>query len=201
LRGREVSFRSVLSGISSSISRPVEVLSQRKIRLLQTPGNQIPSPGSVFFPGGSGESEGPDTDVNPLFGPQKTTLLLRKNDYNVSIYRNETEAFMSTATEVMKVFSSIDDTRTMRTFFEEIFTPAEIQDVALRWRLMTMLHQGIPQRQIASQLGISLCKITRGSRIIKNRQSATRKLLDKKFGECHAKLREKTVNARRRARA
>ncbi len=99
---------------------------------------------------------------------------------------------MSEATEIIKMFTSIDDTRTMRAFFEEIFTPSEIQDVALRWRLMTMLHQGTPQRQIASDLGISLCKITRGAKIIKNRRSATRKLLDTRFGECHAKLREKT---------
>jgi len=98
---------------------------------------------------------------------------------------------MSRATEVAKVFSSIDDTRTMKTLFEEIFTPAEIQDVALRWQLMTMLHRGIPQRQIASELGISLCKITRGAKIIKNQRSATRRLLDERFGECHAKLREK----------
>lgn len=97
---------------------------------------------------------------------------------------------MSAATEVAKVFTGIDNIRTMKALFEEIFTPTEIQDVALRWRLMTMLHQGIPQRQIASELGISLCKITRGAKIIKNQRSATRKLLDNRFGECHAKLRE-----------
>ena len=101
---------------------------------------------------------------------------------------------MSAATEVVKVFSDIKDTRAMKQLFEEIFTPAEIQDVALRWRLMTMLHQGVPQRQIASELGVSLCKITRGAKIIRNRRSATRKLLDKKLGECHAKLREKAVH-------
>jgi TrpR family transcriptional regulator, trp operon repressor len=101
------------------------------------------------------------------------------------------EALMSEVTEIIKVFTSIDDIRTMKELFEEIFTGSEIQDVALRWRLMTMLHQGIPQRQIASDLGISLCKITRGAKIIKNKRSATRKLLDTRFGECHAKLREK----------
>lgn len=98
---------------------------------------------------------------------------------------------MATAAEVVKVFAEIEDTKEMKTLFNEIFTPTEIQDVALRWRLMTLLHRGVPQRQIASDLGISLCKITRGAKIIKNRRSATRRLLDKRFGECHAKLREK----------
>ena len=97
----------------------------------------------------------------------------------------------ATAADVVKVFTGIEDTRTMKALFDEIFTPAEIQDVALRWRLMTLLHRGVSQRQIASDLGISLCKITRGAKIIKNRRSATRKLLDRRFGECHAKLREK----------
>ncbi len=104
---------------------------------------------------------------------------------------------MSMAMEVAKVFNSVSDTRAMKALFEEIFTPAEIQDVALRWRLMTLLHQGIPQRQIAAELGISLCKITRGARIIKNKRSATRKMLDREFGECHAKLREKAQCTRR----
>ena len=98
---------------------------------------------------------------------------------------------MSASAEVVGVFTGIDNIRTMKALFEEIFTPTEIQDVALRWRLMTMLHRGIPQRQIASELGISLCKITRGAKIIRNKRSTTRKLLDDRFGECHAKLREK----------
>jgi len=101
---------------------------------------------------------------------------------------------MSAVTEVVKVFTEIDNTRLMTAFFEEIFTPAESQDVALRWRLMTMLHRGISQRQIASELGISLCKITRGAKIIKNRRSATRRLLDREFGECHAKFRKKAIS-------
>ena len=97
---------------------------------------------------------------------------------------------MAAAAEVVKVFTEIENARMMKAFFDELFTPAELQDVALRWRLMTLLHKGVPQRQIASDLGISLCKITRGAKIIKNRRSATRKLLDRRFGECHAKLRE-----------
>jgi TrpR family trp operon transcriptional repressor len=84
--------------------------------------------------------------------------------------------------EVIKVFTEINDTKTMKRLFEEVFTPAEIQDVALRWRLMNMLHEGIPQREIAGRLGISLCKITRGSRVLKAKNSVTKKILDKKIG-------------------
>jgi TrpR family transcriptional regulator, trp operon repressor len=63
-------------------------------------------------------------------------------------------------------------------FLDEIFTRPERRDFALRWRLMEMLHAGISQRAIAARLGVSLCKITRGSKIVKNRASVTRHILD-----------------------
>lgn len=52
------------------------------------------------------------------------------------------------------------DMETALKFLREIFTRPELEDLALRWRLLKMLHIGIPQRKIASELGISLCKIT-----------------------------------------
>ena len=89
---------------------------------------------------------------------------------------------MPTANEVIRVFCEIDDFRTMKKFFGEIFTSAEIQDVALRWRLMQLLHKEVPQRQIAAKLGISLCKITRGSKVLKTRGGVAKKILDRKSG-------------------
>ena len=66
----------------------------------------------------------------------------------------------------------------MRRFFDEIFTSAERRDLALRWNLMKLLHAGVPQRRIAAKLGVSLCKITRGSRVLKGRGSVSGKMLD-----------------------
>ncbi len=80
--------------------------------------------------------------------------------------------------ELAKVFTSINNERVMRNFFNEIFTEAERKDFALRWRLMKMLDEKIPQREIASRLGISLCKITRGAKIVKKNNSVTKKILD-----------------------
>jgi len=64
------------------------------------------------------------------------------------------------------------------TFLREILTPAELRDIALRWRLLQRLHAGVAQRVIARELGISLCKITRGSRELRNPNSVIRRLLD-----------------------
>jgi TrpR family trp operon transcriptional repressor len=61
----------------------------------------------------------------------------------------------------------LGDVETAQDFLEAILTPRELEKVALRWRLVRMLREGYSQRQIAHALGVSLCKITRGSRELK----------------------------------
>ncbi|MFA6093452.1 MAG: Trp family transcriptional regulator [Elusimicrobiota bacterium] len=68
---------------------------------------------------------------------------------------------------------SIKSEARMGRFLKEILTPDELRSVMLRWRLIQMLNSGHSQRDIARRLRISLCKITRGSRILKNRRSVT----------------------------
>lgn len=79
---------------------------------------------------------------------------------------------------VEEVFCRIRDLDTMRAFFREIFTKGERKDVELRWKLMGMLMDGVPQRKIASELGISLCKITRGAKVLKAKDSVSRRMLE-----------------------
>jgi len=81
--------------------------------------------------------------------------------------------------DVVEVFCAIDDYRSMKKFFREIFTPAERENLSLRWELMKKLHGNVPQRKIAEQLEISLCKITRGAKIVKDKTTVTRRLLDR----------------------
>ncbi|HPS94049.1 MAG TPA: Trp family transcriptional regulator [Deltaproteobacteria bacterium] len=80
--------------------------------------------------------------------------------------------------EIEKVFARITDYQDMISFFEEIFTPREISDLVLRWQLLKELHGGNTQRSIAEKHRISLCKITRGSRVLKRQNSFTKKVLD-----------------------
>ena len=75
------------------------------------------------------------------------------------------------------VLASISSPQEMQKFLEEVLTPNERLDVALRWHLLELLSEGMSQRKIADQLGISLCKITRGSRILKDKESVVRKKL------------------------
>ena len=81
--------------------------------------------------------------------------------------------------DLPNVFLGIRDHTTMEQFFREIFTESELKDLQLRWELMKRLHKSVPQRTIASDLGLSLCKITRGAKIVKNSKTVTYKILSR----------------------
>lgn len=90
---------------------------------------------------------------------------------------------MGSLDELIRIFAEIDDPGTMAAFFEEIFTEKERHAFALRWQLLKELYQGETQRKIAARHKISLCKITRGSKILKNRKSVTFETLKRLLGE------------------
>lgn len=82
--------------------------------------------------------------------------------------------------ELLEVISSIKDLNRLELFFKEILTPSETEDLSLRWKLLKDLNAGVPQRKIARKYGISLCKITRGSKILKNKDSVSLEVLNRK---------------------
>lgn len=90
--------------------------------------------------------------------------------------------------ELADILVDIQDREFMVRFLSEILTPAEIDTLVLRWESVKLLNQGMPQREISKQLGISLCKITRGSRELKKHTSAIKQILNRSFWK------EKPVN-------
>ena len=85
---------------------------------------------------------------------------------------------MTSIQELADVLLAIKDRKLMVRFLSEIMTPAEIETFALRWESVKLLHCGVPQREISKRLGISLCKITRGSRELKKDSSAIKTVLN-----------------------
>lgn len=85
--------------------------------------------------------------------------------------------------EVIEIIANIDSPSKMKQFLKEILTDKERNDIGLRWQLMKELYEGDTQRAIASRHKISLCKITRGSKILKARNSYTKSLLDRQYQE------------------
>ncbi len=88
---------------------------------------------------------------------------------------------MSAFKEITRILSEINKPEDIEKFLIEIMTENERKDLSLRWDLMRKLHDGIPQRAISAELGISLCKITRGSKILKSEDSIITKILDGKM--------------------
>ena len=79
--------------------------------------------------------------------------------------------------EMAKALAKTKDSALIKDFLYCLLTPAETADIAARWALVKALERKIPQREIAKTLGISLCKITRGSREMKNPDQAFQKML------------------------
>ncbi len=89
--------------------------------------------------------------------------------------------------ELAKALALTSDNTLVDDFLRCLLTPAEIADIAGRWALVKALRNKIPQREIAKDLGISLCKITRGSRELKKSDSA--------FARIFAELIDNTANS------
>lgn len=66
---------------------------------------------------------------------------------------------------------------------EDILTPQELASLAERWQLIQKLDAGEPQRDIAEELGISISKITRGSRMLQYGKGGFKHFLRKLQGQ------------------
>ncbi|MDD2598449.1 MAG: Trp family transcriptional regulator [Kiritimatiellae bacterium] len=76
-----------------------------------------------------------------------------------------------------QVLASLSSPDEAQLFLQELLTANERRDVVLRWQLLELLDAGVSQRKIAAMLGISLCKITRGSKILRDDKSVVRRKL------------------------
>ncbi|GHV19569.1 hypothetical protein FACS189494_01520 [Spirochaetia bacterium] len=86
----------------------------------------------------------------------------------MNLENNEIEANIE---QIASILAGMSDKRRVSGFFNDMFTKAERADIAMRWALVKELGEKTPQRVIAGKLGLSLCKITRGSRELKKPDS------------------------------
>ncbi len=93
------------------------------------------------------------------------------------------EVLSSVMQEICALLAKKNDSAFFYDFFECLFTPSELKDFAMRWVLVREIDKGTTQREIARKYGMSLCKITRGSRELKKPNSAFRRMLDIAYGK------------------
>ena len=86
---------------------------------------------------------------------------------------------MKNIKEISKIINEFKDEKQVYHFFKELFTEAELIDLSKRWRILKMLNDGCTQREIANELKVSLCKVTRGAKIMKDKNAIVTKYLRK----------------------
>jgi TrpR family trp operon transcriptional repressor len=69
----------------------------------------------------------------------------------------------------------------MDEFMEDILTPTELEKIVTRWQIIKQLSRGVPQREIAKKLGVSIAKITRGSRELRDKKGGFNQVLEKYY--------------------
>ncbi len=81
--------------------------------------------------------------------------------------------------EISSVLNKLKSDKETYSFLLELLTESELIDISKRWRILKMLKNGLTQREIAQELNVSLCKVTRGAKIIKNKNAVVNKYLKK----------------------
>jgi TrpR family trp operon transcriptional repressor len=90
---------------------------------------------------------------------------------------NDAELIESNISEMAKALEKAD-AQLIVDFLACLLTPSEMDEIAKRWALVKEIATGRPQREIAKDLGLSLCKITRGSRELKKESSAFKSMIE-----------------------
>ncbi len=69
--------------------------------------------------------------------------------------------------DLLYVIAQIDDPKALAAVAADLFTPAEIDTINERWRIVKALAQGASQRSVAESVGVSITTVSRGSRQLK----------------------------------
>lgn len=85
--------------------------------------------------------------------------------------------------DLLDIVLSIKDKEELRAFIDDMFTDKEVDDVVQRYLLMDDLYKGKSQRDIAKDRSMSLCKITRGSKMLKKKNGFMRRFFSSKYDD------------------
>ncbi|OGH94062.1 MAG: hypothetical protein A2538_02055 [Candidatus Magasanikbacteria bacterium RIFOXYD2_FULL_41_14] len=69
--------------------------------------------------------------------------------------------------------------KVMMTLMRALFTPAEREQLALRWQIVKLLNSGLTQRAVAKKLKISIMKVSRGARELYDPKGGFNQILKK----------------------
>jgi len=71
--------------------------------------------------------------------------------------------------EIEAVLRQVSKDKTfLHIFLTDLLTPAELDEIAVRWQIIKKLANGEAHRDIVDELGVGLATVTRGSRMLVN---------------------------------
>ncbi|MGO3344320.1 MAG: Trp family transcriptional regulator [Marinomonas sp.] len=74
--------------------------------------------------------------------------------------------------DLIQFLSEVDDAAELEKRLTVLLTPNEISEMVRRLKIIALLDEGVPQRDIAKQLGVGIATVTRGSRALKELKEA-----------------------------
>ncbi len=69
--------------------------------------------------------------------------------------------------ELLEHLLAVEGKAGMEEALQGLLTPSELVEISKRLQIFKRLKAGVPQRQIAEQLGVGIATVTRGSRALK----------------------------------
>jgi len=71
---------------------------------------------------------------------------------------------------LIQFITAATDDAVLEKRLKALLTPNELNELQHRLEIFSLLEQGVPQRDIAKQLGVGIATVTRGSRALKELQ-------------------------------
>jgi TrpR-related protein YerC/YecD len=68
--------------------------------------------------------------------------------------------------QLVEAMRRLDDASELRAFLEDLCTPAELQALADRWRVVPLILRGVPYREIHDLTGVSVTTVGRVARCV-----------------------------------
>ncbi|HTE49102.1 MAG TPA: Trp family transcriptional regulator [Candidatus Paceibacterota bacterium] len=82
--------------------------------------------------------------------------------------------------ELIGIFSNVaGDKELMALFLKDILTPNEFETLSLRWQIVKKLKKGETHRSVVGDLGLGMSTVTRGSRMLRNKNGGFNLLFKK----------------------
>lgn len=85
----------------------------------------------------------------------------------------------SQKSNLYSLFCAIETPQEAKLLLEDLLTPHELESLAERWQEVQLLAKGMTQRDVAKKMGISISKVTRGSRMLQHGSGGFRLFLER----------------------